>query len=113
MAQIIYTRTVRCIFSFSLSIGFFHVIIIGVQPHYLMQEIGQLTFPRSLEELASFVNLKNIRTLLMVTETFWRLCRPLQDEEFWETKRRPTHPATYSLIDSTKDRRRFCALRLE
>ncbi|CAO3693949.1 hypothetical protein G6F70_006362 [Rhizopus microsporus] len=80
---------------------------------YFMQEIGQLTFPRSLEELASFVNLKNIRTLLMVTETFWRLCRPLQDEEFWETKRRPTHPATYSLIDSTKDRRRFCALRLE
>ncbi|KAG1170535.1 hypothetical protein G6F70_008132 [Rhizopus microsporus] len=40
----------------------------------LVQEIGQLTFPRSLEELASFVNLKNIRTLLIVTETFWRLC---------------------------------------
>ncbi|CAO3658616.1 unnamed protein product [Rhizopus stolonifer] len=80
---------------------------------YLMQEIGQLTFPRSLEELASFVNLKNIRTLLMVTEAFWRLCRPLNEEEFWETKRRPTHPTIYSLIDSTKDRYRFCALRFE
>ncbi|KAG0741368.1 hypothetical protein G6F57_001029 [Rhizopus arrhizus] len=80
---------------------------------YFMQEIGQLTFPRSLEELASFVNLKSIRTLLMVTETLWRLCRPLHDEECWEAKRRPTHPAIYSLIDSTKDRRRFCALRFE
>ncbi|ORX47216.1 hypothetical protein DM01DRAFT_1327232 [Hesseltinella vesiculosa] len=77
------------------------------------QEIGQLTFPRSLEELASFVNLKNIRTLLMVTEAFWRLCRPVDDEEFWEMKRRPTHPAIYSLIDASKDRHHFCALRFE
>ncbi|PHZ14657.1 uncharacterized protein RHIMIDRAFT_275804 [Rhizopus microsporus ATCC 52813] len=78
-----------------------------------MQDIGQLTFPRSLEELASFVNLKNIRTLLMVTDAFWRLCRPLHNEELWKTKRRPTHPAIYSLIDSTKDWHRFCALRFE
>ena len=65
-------------------------IIIGLQALYFMQEIGQLTFPRSLEELASFVNLKNMCTLLMVTETLWRLCRPLHDEECWEAKRRPT-----------------------
>ncbi|KAI7848752.1 hypothetical protein BDC45DRAFT_437316, partial [Circinella umbellata] len=69
--------------------------------------------PRSLEELASFVNLKNILTLLMVAETFWRLCRPLNEEEFWEMKWRPSHSTIYSLIDSTKDRRRFCALRFE
>ncbi|KAG1149547.1 hypothetical protein G6F37_000157 [Rhizopus arrhizus] len=80
---------------------------------YLMQEIGQLTFPRSLEELVSFVNLKNIRTLLMITEAFWRLCRPVNDGESWETKRRPTHPSIYSLIDATKGRHRFCASRFE
>ncbi|KAI9486031.1 MAG: hypothetical protein EXX96DRAFT_645903 [Benjaminiella poitrasii] len=71
-----------------------------------------LTFLSSLEELASFVNLKNVRTLLMVTETFWQLCQPL-NEEFWETKRRPTHPIIYSLIDSTKDWYHFYALCFE
>ena len=80
---------------------------------YLMQEIGQLTFHRSLKELVSFVNLKNIRTLLMITEAFWRLCRPVNDGESCETKRRPTHPSINSLIDATKDRHRFCAFRFE
>ncbi|KAI8064343.1 uncharacterized protein B0P05DRAFT_590169 [Gilbertella persicaria] len=65
------------------------------------------------EELASFVNLKNIRTLLMVTEAFWHLCQPVNDEELWKTKRRLTYPAIYSLIDATKDRHRFCALQFE
>ncbi|KAI7872044.1 hypothetical protein BDF14DRAFT_1717757, partial [Spinellus fusiger] len=65
--------------------------------------IGQLTFSRSLEELISFVNLK-ICTLLMITKAFWRLCRPVNDEESWETKWYPTHPSIYSLIDATKDR---------
>ncbi|KAL0082398.1 hypothetical protein J3Q64DRAFT_1634345 [Phycomyces blakesleeanus] len=70
---------------------------------YLMQEIGQLTFPCSLEELVFFVNLKNIRTL----------CRPMNDGKSWETKRRPTHPSIYSFIDATKDRHCFCGLRFE
>ncbi|KAI9493281.1 hypothetical protein BDB00DRAFT_788128 [Zychaea mexicana] len=47
----------------------------------LRQENGLLTFPRSLDELASFVNLKNIHTLLAVTDTFWRLCRTMKEEE--------------------------------
>ncbi|KAI8967868.1 hypothetical protein BDF20DRAFT_828470 [Mycotypha africana] len=80
---------------------------------YIMQEIGRLTFPSSLEELASFVNLKNIRTLPMVTEAFWRLCQPVNDKELWKTKCRPTYPTIYSLIDVTKDRHRFCALQFE
>jgi hypothetical protein len=37
---------------------------------YPMQGIGHLTFPRSVEELIFFVNLRNIRTLLMLTEAF-------------------------------------------
>ncbi|KAG0175575.1 hypothetical protein DFQ30_005271 [Apophysomyces sp. BC1015] len=80
---------------------------------FQINEIGQLTFPRSLKELASFVNLKNMRTLLMVSEVFWRLCQPVDDEDYWKPKRRPTHPAIYSMIDATKDRHRVCALRFE
>lgn len=80
---------------------------------YIMQEIGRLAFPRSLEKLASFVNSKNIRTLLMITEVFWRLCQPVNDKELWKTKRRPTCRTIYSLIDATKDRHRFCALHFE
>lgn len=60
-----------------------------------MQEIGRLAFPRSLEELASFINLKNIRTLFMVTEAFRRLCQLVNDEELWKTKHSPTYPNIY------------------
>ncbi|KAI9271906.1 hypothetical protein BDA99DRAFT_595168 [Phascolomyces articulosus] len=83
---------------------------------YLMQEIGVLLYVYLVgydKESVSFVNLKNIRTLLRVTETFWWLCRPLNEKEGWETKCRLTHPIIYSFIDSTKDRHRFCALRFE
>lgn len=65
------------------------------------------------EELASFVNLKNIRTLLMVTEAVWRLCQPVNDEELWKTKRRLIYPTIYTLIDAIKDRHRFSALQFE
>ncbi|CAO3671158.1 unnamed protein product [Rhizopus stolonifer] len=65
----------------------------------------------SLEELVSFVDLKNIRTLLMITEAFWRLRRSVNDGESWNTEWRPTHPSIYALIHSTKDRHRFCTLR--
>ncbi|KAL0097002.1 hypothetical protein J3Q64DRAFT_1807327 [Phycomyces blakesleeanus] len=62
---------------------------------YVMQEIGRLA------------------TLLRVAEAFWRLCQPVNDEELWKTKRRPTYPTIYSLIDASKDRHRFCALHFE
>lgn len=80
---------------------------------YIMQELAQFTFPRSLEELVTFVSLKNIRTLMILTDTFWRLCRPARDTHTLQLKRRPTHPSIYSVIDSSKNRHRFCALRFE
>ncbi|KAI9033671.1 hypothetical protein CLU79DRAFT_801770 [Phycomyces nitens] len=56
----------------------------------------------------------NMRTLMTVSDTFWRLCRPVHDAHLLqEKKRRLTHPSIYSLIDSTKNFRRFCALRFE
>lgn len=76
---------------------------------YIMQEIGQVAFPRSLEELGSFVNLNNIRILLKVNESFWMVCQPLDNAENYESKRCSTHPGIYS----SKDRHRSCSLRLE
>jgi hypothetical protein len=76
---------------------------------YIMQEISRVAFPASLQDLAGFLSLKNIRTLLMVSDVFWRLCKPVNDDS-WESMRRPTHSAIFSLIHTSKDRRRLCAL---
>lgn len=76
---------------------------------YVMQEIGRVAFPASLQDLAGFLSLKNIRTLLRVSDVFWRLCKPVKDDSM-ESMRRPTHPAIYSLIHTSKDRRRLCAI---
>ncbi|KAG2207334.1 hypothetical protein INT47_006808 [Mucor saturninus] len=76
---------------------------------HTMQEIGRVTFPSSLRDLTVFLNLKNIRTLLMVSDVFWRLCKPVTDDS-WESMRRPTHPNIFSLIHASKDRHRFCAI---
>ncbi|KAG1125552.1 hypothetical protein G6F38_013816 [Rhizopus arrhizus] len=74
-----------------------------------MQEISRVAFPASLQDLAGFLSLKNIRTLLMVSDVFWRLCKPVNDDS-WESMRRPTHSAIFSLIHTSKDRRRLCEL---
>ncbi|KAG1446663.1 hypothetical protein G6F46_011947 [Rhizopus delemar] len=76
---------------------------------YIMQEIGRVVFPASLQDLAGFLSLKNIRTLLMVSDVFWRLCEPVHDDS-WESMRHPTLSAIFSLIHTSKDRRRLCAL---
>ncbi|KAI9254089.1 hypothetical protein BY458DRAFT_521456 [Sporodiniella umbellata] len=76
---------------------------------YIMQEIGRVAFPASLQDLTVFLSLKNIRTLLMVSDVFWRLCKPVNDDS-WESMRRPTHSAIFSLIHASKDRHRLCAL---
>ena len=62
---------------------------------YIMQEIGRVAFPASLQDLAVFLSLKNIRTLLMVSDVFWRLRKPVNDDS-WESMRRPTHSAIFS-----------------
>ncbi|KAL7310655.1 hypothetical protein PS15m_010126 [Mucor circinelloides] len=76
-------------------------------PCYLY-EICKLSFPRSLEELSSFVSLKNLNTLMRISEMFWRMCKPVsaQDVDILSDKYRPTHPSLYTLIDGTKNRHR-------
>ncbi|ORZ11534.1 hypothetical protein BCR42DRAFT_332573, partial [Absidia repens] len=47
---------------------------------YIKQEIGNLTFPRSVDELPTFINMKIMRILLQVTDVFWRFCK--KDEQW-------------------------------
>ncbi|KAI7886217.1 uncharacterized protein EV154DRAFT_545345 [Mucor mucedo] len=47
---------------------------------YIMQEIDRVAFPASLQYLAVFLSLKNIRTLLMVSDVFWRHCKSVNDD---------------------------------
>ncbi|KAG2223850.1 hypothetical protein INT45_012723 [Circinella minor] len=47
---------------------------------YIMQEMCRVAFPASLQDLAGFLSLKKIRTLLMVSDVDWRLCKPVNDE---------------------------------
>ncbi|KAI8988509.1 hypothetical protein BDF20DRAFT_833353 [Mycotypha africana] len=78
---------------------------------YIMQEIAHMTFPRSVEELATFISMKNLKMLLKVTDVFWRLFKPCDNEELIKANGRATHPSLHSLIDISKDRRRLCSLR--
>lgn len=73
---------------------------------YCLYEICKLSFPRSLEELSSFVTLKNSNTLMRISEMFWRMCKPVsaQDADTLSDKYRLTHPSLYTLIDGTKNR---------
>lgn len=41
---------------------------------YTMIEIGRVKVPDSLSSIQSFVNLKNLQTLLQVTQIFWYSC---------------------------------------
>lgn len=76
-----------------------------------MQEIAHMTFTRSIEELATFISMKNLLLLLKVTDAFWQLWKPCDNKKLLKANGRPTHPSMHSLIDISKDRRRFCSLR--
>ncbi|ORZ03828.1 hypothetical protein BCR43DRAFT_64611 [Syncephalastrum racemosum] len=97
--------------------GFHIIFFLACLRHdgnYETQELAQHTFPRSLEELVTFVSLKNMRKIMTVSDSFRRLCRPVRDAHRFQEKRHHTHPSIYFLVDSTKSRRgRFCALRFD
>ncbi|ORE11691.1 hypothetical protein BCV72DRAFT_300677 [Rhizopus microsporus var. microsporus] len=79
---------------------------------YYLYEVGKLSFSRSLEELPGFVSLKNLNTLMRISEMFWRMCKPVsaQGVDTLSDKYRPIHPSLYTLIDGTKNRHRVCAM---
>ncbi|KAG1335627.1 hypothetical protein G6F62_006576 [Rhizopus arrhizus] len=46
---------------------------------YVFYEVANLHFPESLDDLPSFISLKNITLLLAVNDVFWRLCKKSDD----------------------------------
>ncbi|KAI7847367.1 hypothetical protein BDC45DRAFT_318316 [Circinella umbellata] len=76
---------------------------------YTMLEIARLAFPRSLAELSTFVSLKNLVSLMQVSDVFWRICQPCLDEDRSQliSSRRPSHPDIHKLIDGTKIIRKY------
>ncbi|CEI97291.1 hypothetical protein RMCBS344292_11427 [Rhizopus microsporus] len=80
---------------------------------YIMQEIAHMTFSRLTVELPTFISMKCLNMLLKVTDVFWQLCKPCDNEELIEANGRATHSSLHSLIDISKDRRRLCSLRFE
>ena len=80
-----------------------------------MYEIAKVLFPRSLEELSTFISLKNIRSLAQVSESFWRLCKtvPASEIDVMISNSRPTHPCFYNLIDRSNNKGGTCAFRFE
>ncbi|KAI7906928.1 uncharacterized protein BX663DRAFT_572865 [Cokeromyces recurvatus] len=66
---------------------------------------AKLTFPRSLEELPGFISLKNLNTLMRISEMFWRMCKTasVQNVDTLSDKCRSTHTFLYTLIDGAKN----------
>jgi hypothetical protein len=67
-----------------------------------MIEIGHMAFPRSISDIPSFVNLATLTTMLLVTEAFWHLCRPVESPATIDARRRPMCEALYEVISSEK-----------
>ncbi|CAO3647915.1 unnamed protein product [Mucor fragilis] len=64
---------------------------------YASFEIAHITFPRSLEGIPAFFNMRNIRLLLAVNKVFWQKCvisdKPTElAEKYQNATRFPTHP---------------------
>ena len=81
---------------------------------YCFYEIAKMPFPHSLGELSSFVSLRNLNTLLRVSEVFWQLCKPLSGDILGSqsSRTRPTNDSLYDYIDPTRNGSRTCSLRL-
>ncbi|ORX49518.1 hypothetical protein DM01DRAFT_1409488 [Hesseltinella vesiculosa] len=91
----------------------FYITQLLHQQIYTMVEIGHLVFPRSINELPTFVNLSTLNTLLHVSDAFWRLCRPARDPSTISSRMIPTHPTLYELISSSKCSSADCTIRFE
>ncbi|CAO3609516.1 unnamed protein product [Mucor hiemalis] len=77
---------------------------------YAFYEVANLHFPESLEDLPSFISLKNITLLLAVNDVFWRLCKK-SDKAVTITNRYKETVDLEGLIGASQDCTRTCAMR--
>ncbi|KAI9484544.1 hypothetical protein BDB00DRAFT_885236 [Zychaea mexicana] len=78
---------------------------------YTFFEIAHFRFPQSLDDLPSFISLKNMKLLLGINEAFWRLCRKSDDSATIAGRYKVTLASLETLIDGSKDRARSCSVR--
>lgn len=76
---------------------------------YTFFEIAHFGFPQSLDNLPSFISLKNMKLLLGINEAFWRLCRKSDDSATIAGRYKVTLASLETLIDGSKDRARSCS----
>ncbi|ORX46309.1 hypothetical protein DM01DRAFT_351574 [Hesseltinella vesiculosa] len=74
---------------------------------------GHLEFPRSINDLPTFINLSALTTLLRVGDAFWRLCRRANDPSIITSRSTPTPSCLYEAISATKCSSRECSIRFE
>lgn len=78
---------------------------------YAFFEIACLRFPQSLDDLPSFITLKNMKLLLGINDVFWRLCQKSDDPAVITSRYKETLASLETLFDTSKDRTRSCAMR--
>ncbi|KAG0831728.1 hypothetical protein G6F29_007255 [Rhizopus arrhizus] len=76
---------------------------------YTFFEIAHFGFPQSLDDLPSFISLKNMKLLLGINEAFWRLCRKSDNCATIAGRYKVTLASLETLIDGSKDRARSCS----
>ncbi|CAO3697691.1 unnamed protein product [Rhizopus stolonifer] len=84
-----------------------HLVSNGI---YVFYEVANLRFPESLDDLPSFISLRNITLLLAVNDVFWRLCKK-SDDTVTITNRYKETVDLEELIGTSQDRTRTCAMR--
>ncbi|KAI8099236.1 uncharacterized protein BX664DRAFT_320746 [Halteromyces radiatus] len=77
---------------------------------YVFYEVANLRFPESLDDLPSFITLKNITLLLAVNDVFWRLCKKSDDTATITSRYKQTVDLK-ALIGTSHDRGRTCTMR--
>lgn len=80
---------------------------------YASFEIARITFPRSLEGIPAFFNLRNIRLLLAVNKVFWHKCVASDKPATIAHRYCQTIPNWQKNIRTQQDSQRTPSLRIE
>ncbi|KAF7732149.1 hypothetical protein EC973_006404 [Apophysomyces ossiformis] len=77
---------------------------------YVYYEIARFRLPQSLEDLHTFVTLKNLKLLLAVNDVVWRLCKRSDNPHSISSWYRETLPGLQDLVEKSKDQTRTCVM---
>ncbi|KAI8372906.1 uncharacterized protein BYT42DRAFT_500969 [Radiomyces spectabilis] len=79
----------------------------------VMFEIARISFPRSLEGLPAFFNLRNVHLLLAINDVFWRLCVVSSNRAAIANRYRSTPSNWQDFVDNRQDSLRMPSLRID